>query len=705
MEVCTDFINWGRGSIEACRTCGTYFDTDDGLIKPIFEPTTGVEAKSDVGMAEILKEMGAWNLLVTKEDGRPQYMCISCIAEFQRLLKFKCSCLETHEQYVGHQLTSTGINIKKELDHQSEEKFCGFIYLDSDEEVSDEDGSRRVSAAFDMPHVPIKEEHMARVPAQQSEMKFVPPQPQALLPPLPPVAVKTEDDYEFKFQIAPEEKLDPDAGGIPYASASNANAMSYDSGGNPNAISYENESQSNAAISYENENESDEEEVVKFTYDDDEDATTIPQPIKSTSVLCKICFHEFPSQELQQTHMQHMHLFKDWECHLCGKKFINSKESLIKLHIKFHKLQRRLKCPICGFFCNSKETLKEHKRAVHSRTVCQYCGKVMKPNMLQSHMMKHMHEREAALAQKLTSAESPGTSASDQRLMPVECFGPISSPKKKLKVVNHIRPPAAAQKLTIVDQPETSSAGQKHALMRSPVPFSSMPSAEKKLKFEELTDASPIQKQQQLDEGLPVTFSPITLHSPVQQHQQLHSPVQQQQQLHSPLEQQQQLHSPFEQQQQKLPTEEQEQEDQHKTEDSPLVNYSPVMPICVIQCAFCSDNFEEAQQLQDHVLAKHKDMNSPPPKTKPPPLLRPSPKAMDIDMDTDDTSSQSDSTISAKERSSTLGVSQNSSSRSYNSSNNDSYNKSYCKCHICGKPFDLKIKLNRHLKQHNKAPF
>ncbi|XP_034665004.1 LOW QUALITY PROTEIN: uncharacterized protein LOC117899239 [Drosophila subobscura] len=679
MEFCTDFSSWDRGTIEACRTCGTYFDIDDGLIKPIFLPTAGVDAKSDVGMAEILQQLSAWNLLVTKEDGRPQYMCISCIAEFQRLLQFKCSCLEAHEQYAGHQLTP-GIKIKNELEIQAEEKFCGFIYLDSDEEVSDEDGSRRVSAAFDIQHVPIKEEHMARVPTQQSEIKFVPPQPQPLLP----------------LVGSPKEELD--VGGMTNESGSNANNISFVSESNPNAISYE--------IENENDNESDEEEVLKFTYDDDEDAMIIPQPMQSTSVLCKICFQEIPNQ-LYQTHMERMHLSKDWECHLCGKKFLNSKESRLKLHMKWHKLQRRLKCPICGFFCNSKETLKDHKRAVHSRTVCQYCGKVMKPNILQSHMKKHLDEREAELAQKLASAECPATSASDQKLIPVKDFGPFSAGESKLKVVNHLRPPStssAVQKLTLLDQPETASAAQERASMQTQVPLSPLPFKENK---EILDTSSPIQHHQTF-EAFPGPISPVPLNNPVQ-HQSIKSctlqsssnrsynlqfssrtnNLQQQQKLQSPL-QQQTLHSPH-----------QQQKEQQKPEDTP-VTCSPVIPFCVIQCAFCSEKFEKPQQLQDHVLNKHKDMNSPP--TKINPLQQPLPIAINMDMDTDETFFESDLT-SSDQVSSKLDVSQNMSSTSCNSSINNSYDKSYCKCHICGKEFDLKIKLNRHLKQHNKAPF
>ncbi|XP_001359842.5 zinc finger protein 473 homolog [Drosophila pseudoobscura] len=626
MEICPDFSSWDNGTFEPCRTCGTFYCTEDDLIKPIFFPTTTGDANFDVSMAEILQQMTDWNLMIQKEDGRSQYMCTSCIAEFQRLLKFKQSCLETHEHWVEQQ-QNPGINIKEEPDSKPKEKFCAFVYLDSDNEVSDEDGSQRVSAAFDIQHVPIKAEHMARVPAQQTEMKFVPPEPQ---PELAPVAVKTEADHEFILKTATKEK-DPDTDGM-----CSENETKHDP--NATSISFDD------SIPYEND-ESDE-EVVKFTYDDDEDATTIPQPTQSASVICKICSHEFPNQKLHQAHMQNMHLSKDWECHLCGKKFLNSKESRLKLHMKFHKLQRRLKCPICGFFSNTKEILKQHKRLVHSRTVCQYCGKIMKPHILQSHMMKHKHERESLCAQSRSS--------SDHNLMPVTPFAPDH---KNLNVDNHLRLPSTSSVLQSLNQPYTSSATQEYALKQTLALFSPMPSPENKRKYGELSNISPNPRN---------------------------SPVQQQQQL--PPEVLSVNSSPIHQQEQE-PT----------TEESLPVAYSPIMPICVIQCAFCSDSFEEAQQLQDHVLAKHENMMSPSQKVKAPPQLHSISMAMDVDMDTESDSSP--------QKSSSWSENQNSNSRSYSSSNNNSFDKSIFKCHICGKPFDLKIKLNRHLKQHKKAPF
>jgi len=359
MEFCAELTGLDEDSIEPCRTCGIYFtmglDMDQAIVKPIF----GLGEAAVTSMAEILEQLSAWNIQVSshsihffdpqnvtymyskvvREDGRPQYMCIPCITEFERLLKFKRSCLETQEQYgeLEYQREHNGIVIKREIDPE-EQKFCGFIYLDTDEEeISDEDGSRRVCAAFDIPHVPIKEEHMARVPVPSS-IDFQPPEANELAPPV-----------ESGFDMMDHDALTASM----FAASSEDASGTVDDGDNE-----------------------DDEDIVKFTYDDESDFTApLPAPIYSPIVSCKLCLHDSPDEEAHLEHMRSTHLLKDWECHICGKRFTNAQESRIKFHIKYHKLQRHIKCPVCGFICNSKESLKEHRQAVHARTKCTYCGK------------------------------------------------------------------------------------------------------------------------------------------------------------------------------------------------------------------------------------------------------------------------------------------------------------------------------------------
>lgn len=277
-----------------------------------------------------------YKLQVEENDGRPQNLCKTCIAEFQKILKFKRSCLETQEQFdvLDYKRTHNGVVIKKEI--EPEQKFCGFIYLDTDDEDgSEEDGSTRVCAPLDIPHVPIKLEHTARVP--QDPTYQTAGQVDSNLP----------EEATFS-QVEPQE------------------------------LAAENGLRSTLFEGSHNESQDSEDEIIKFTYDDDpdgEEISIVPAPTREAGVYCKLCGHASLTQDKHTEHMSRMHMLKDCECHICGKKFVNAHESRLRFHMKWHKLQKHLKCPICGFFCNSKDTLKEHKLAVHTRTKCDFCGK------------------------------------------------------------------------------------------------------------------------------------------------------------------------------------------------------------------------------------------------------------------------------------------------------------------------------------------
>ncbi|XP_017071846.1 zinc finger protein 521 isoform X2 [Drosophila eugracilis] len=518
MEFSTDLNGFDEDSIEPCRTCGIYFtmglDMDKAIVKPIFD----LDDSTVDGMADILEQLSAWNVKIARGDGRPQYMCIACISEFHRLIKFKRGCLETQEQFGELEYQREHIVIKREIE-QEDQKFCGFIYLDTDEEeISDEDGSRRVCAPFDIPHVPIKEEHMARVPVQTSS-QFQLPEPKEFALPVESGFDMMDNDPLTSSMFAPSSE---DASGTA--------------------------------------DDEEEDEIIRFTYDDDGDPTApLPAPVYSPVVSCKLCLHDSSDQEAHLDHMRRIHLLKDWECHICAKKFTNTQESRIKFHLKYHKLQQHIKCPVCGFICNSKDTLKEHRQLVHARTKCSYCGKTVKNTMLQTHLKQHL-KGEAELAQKL-------------------------------KVL----------------------------------------------------------------EQFPIKVSPT------------------------------------------------------KAFSSSLPSISePTLPedTCIIQCAFCSKTFEEAQQLQAHVLATHKKTSKrprSPENTLPIKMTRK--KILSSPEETEQPSTdhaESDS----QEDSCDEKVDENISEVSLNgrSSTKQVPEKCYISCHICGKFFDLKIKLNRHLKQHKSVP-
>ncbi|EDW96594.1 zinc finger protein 687b [Drosophila yakuba] len=585
MEFSADLNGISEDSIEPCRTCGIYFtmgmDMDQAIVKPIF----GSDDAAVASMAEILEQMSAWNIKVAREDGQPQYMCIACIAEFHRLLKFKRSCVETQEQFseLEYQREHNGIVIKREIEPE-EDKFCGFIYLDTDEEdISDEDGSRRVCAAFDIPHVPIKEEHMARVPVQNID-KFQPPEPKDFASPVDSTFDMIDNDALTAGMFAP--------------SVDDASGTADDG------------------------SEEEEEEIVRFTYDDDNDATApLPPPIYSPVVSCKLCYYESPDQDAHLEHMRRTHLLKDWECHICAKKFTNAQESRIKFHIKYHKLQRHIKCPVCGFICNSKETLKEHRQAVHVRTKCTYCGKTVKNAMLQAHLKKHLEEGEAELAEHLKLLEK----------LPVKLFPSegIQSPQLSSS------PPLEGR----AAEDTTASKGSNI-----------LP------EYSNVTEDSSVPAKE--------TSNPTDTQCPTDTPENVEVPVS------------------------SVPTER------------------------VIRCAFCSYTFEEAQQLQAHVLARHtrtrkrrRSSEHKSPMRKPTQAMLTSPIAKinkkltiesDVSIVQEDSSAQMDSSAQQETRTeATLNDS---------SPAEQVPEKAYISCNICGRSFDLKIKLNRHLKQHKEVP-
>ncbi|EDW59425.1 uncharacterized protein E(var)3-9 [Drosophila virilis] len=498
---CTDLNTFGDDDvIEPCRTCGIYFISNHAIIQPIF--TNGAGDIFNGTMQEIVEQMKAWKLEVDRNDGRPQYMCIACIGEFKKVLNFKRSCLETQEQFdeLDCKRAHNGVVIKKEIDPPSEtEKYCGFIYLDTDEEEGEEDGSRRVCAPLDIPHVPIKEEHTARVP------------PETQYQPATPLANHLHEEATFA-QVKPEE----------LAAANGFSSTLFERSPQPN------------------ESQDDDDDIIKFTYEDDDNGealVTLPAPIEEPGVYCKLCGHASVSKEQHNEHMSRIHMLKDCECHICGKKFANAHESRLRFHMKWHKLQKHLKCPICGFFCNSKDTLKEHKLAVHTRSKCDFCGKTMKHRQLQAHLNRHIEEHEEELARKLGSMQT-------------------------------IETPTTAQ-----------------------------------------TD--------------------------------------------------------------------------------------------LIQCAFCEHTFDDANELQMHVLTTHRT----PPEEQP----TVAESAVELEQLLPIVSSIGQSNFlelssNNETTASTTNTIQDDTNRSQHSSN-PSHTKSLCECSICGKKFDLKIKLNRHLKQHTKAPF
>ncbi|XP_017848880.1 zinc finger protein 675 isoform X1 [Drosophila busckii] len=342
-----ELIEDAEQNMEVCRTCGIYYMYNTTHMTPIFQASElgAVDGINGCEMSEVVQQMNEWNLGVNPDDGRSQQICSACTSEFKRLLKFKRCCLEAQVHY------DQATFIKKEIDMPKEQSFCGFVYLDSDEESGEDDGSQNVWAPFDIPHVPIKEEHTARVPLDMPSH----PSPALLI-----------NRPEAAFLVQNVDKLQP--------------------------------------IIQEKANK----KIYKFTYEDDveiNDSPSLPAPKVDTSIYCKLCGQGSKTLEQHTEHMNNIHLLKNCECHICGKKFTNVPESRIRYHIKWHRLQNHLKCPICGFFCNSRDTLNEHKLAVHSRTKCDFCGKQILNKQLQAHFNRHIRENEEELARTLVTLQ------------------------------------------------------------------------------------------------------------------------------------------------------------------------------------------------------------------------------------------------------------------------------------------------------------
>ncbi|XP_037821383.1 zinc finger protein 33A [Lucilia sericata] len=114
-----------------------------------------------------------------------------------------------------------------------------------------------------------------------------------------------------------------------------------------------------------------------------------PSPTAQQQVECKLCQHLSPDQEEHKQHMQRAHEIRDMDCHICGKQFKNSTPARLKFHMKWHTLNKHVKCTLCGFVCSSKDALREHKRANHGKINCKICGKGVLARKMKSHLRQH----------------------------------------------------------------------------------------------------------------------------------------------------------------------------------------------------------------------------------------------------------------------------------------------------------------------------
>lgn len=147
---------------------------------------------------------------------------------------------------------------------------------------------------------------------------------------------------------------------------------------------------------------------------------------------------------------------------------------------------------------------------------------------------------------------------------------------------------------------------------------------------------------------------------------------------------------------------------------------------CMIQCAFCVNTFEDAEQLQQHVLSMHithsaieplpefdvEDSVMPPSELQLEQLVD---SKVKFEMESREIPvngvpvhtlpgqlEETNLPIPSDGLETCTTIVQDSSKNSQHSNSIDQIKTSMYECHLCKKSFNLKIKLNRHLRMHTK---
>ncbi|XP_036321911.1 oocyte zinc finger protein XlCOF6 [Rhagoletis pomonella] len=344
--------------IEPCRTCGIFYLTSSNFLRQIYDSSS-----DECDLSNIRTELAGWNVEIKKNDGLPQYICTCCILEFQKLFKFRGLCVELDAQWKHfyNLREDNKVYIKKELPDPEEksETICDFIYVDdlSENEYNGVGGGG--FTPFNIPHVPIvpiKEELVEEssvhkdsfVPSLKETFNIPSLEEQFNIPSL-------EEQFNIQMEVSEEANQTHD---ISYLTSSNLNILN-----SPEPQPLEEHISENSSIHVKQE--------------------------ASTSVQCSLCRHISATMELHRQHMQRIHEIKDMVCHICGKQFTNSTATRLKFHLKWHRISKHIKCAQCGFFCDSRETLKEHTRAIHSKIECTTCGKRVLGKKMKVHMRTH----------------------------------------------------------------------------------------------------------------------------------------------------------------------------------------------------------------------------------------------------------------------------------------------------------------------------
>ncbi|KAM7363133.1 enhancer of variegation 3-9 [Cochliomyia hominivorax] len=312
-------------NIIACRTCGIHYVTPNKY--QLKHLFQSSLENSEIMLIRL--ELAQWNVEVAENDGYPQHVCNTCIHKFEQVFSLRAACINAQNEFRKFYNVPNGnlsnITIKTERKDQDDEEQPICDFIYVDD-LSDTEYDG--ATPFNIPHVPIKEEviEAATIPIEEESK-----QPTNINESAAGVVLQTEN-------ISPH---------IP-------------------EMKTQNESMAVEPTS---------------------SAVAVELPIEE--VGCKLCHHMSPSQEDHKQHMQRAHEIRDIECHICGKEFKNATPARLKFHMKWHTLNKHVKCTLCGFVCSSKDALREHKRANHSKINCKICGKGVLAKKMKSHLRRH----------------------------------------------------------------------------------------------------------------------------------------------------------------------------------------------------------------------------------------------------------------------------------------------------------------------------
>lgn len=308
---------------KTCRTCGkAYLLEDEKSLCPLYDDTT--EYENEVKMA--LEEFEVWNLEISKDDGLPQKICLTCFDSFCQIHNFRLMCIEAQLNF-SEMCTGLDIIIK---DEPSDE----FSY--ENEQLGE-------------PSVIIQEHYT--FPGDEH--------------------LKTKEPDE---QYNNEETLDSP----PEANEDETNDIDDPSPEN-NSEQIENIGEEKGYVIELKEHRC--EYCMGFvSFDDPDDLNNHYNEMHSTNLpyQCSKCDLRFDKKVKRNSHARCHYSTIPKECHICGKKFRGDDEMMAQ-HIAYYHVNKTRQCKIClaKFDYISLHQYSYHKKWHNDSELfkCKFCNK------------------------------------------------------------------------------------------------------------------------------------------------------------------------------------------------------------------------------------------------------------------------------------------------------------------------------------------